>query len=60
MIVYKGKGRTETVKEQEGARGYAVGSQGLISYIGDQLPGNEEIEFALATSTPRCGTSRAR
>lgn len=47
VIVYKGKGRTETIKEQEGARGYAVGFQGLISYIADQLPGNEEIGKAL-------------
>jgi ATP-dependent DNA helicase RecG len=47
VIVYKGKGRTETIKEQEGARGYAVAFQGLISYIADQLPGSEEIGKAL-------------
>ncbi len=47
VIVYRGKGRTETIKEQEGARGYAVGFQGLISYIADQLPGSEEIGKAL-------------
>lgn len=47
VIVYKGKGRTETIKEQEGARGYAVGFEGLISYIEDQLPGSEEIGKAL-------------
>jgi len=45
VIVYKG--RTETVKEQIGARGYSVGFEGLISYITDQLPGNEEIGKAL-------------
>jgi len=47
VIVYKGKRRTETIKEQEGARGYAVGFPGLMGYIADQLPGNEEIGKAL-------------
>ena len=47
VIVYKGKGRTETVKEQVGARGYAVGFEGLVGYITDQLPGNEETGKAL-------------
>ena len=47
VIVYKGKCRTETIKEQEGTRGYAVGFQSLITYIADQLPGNEEIGKAL-------------
>ncbi len=47
VIVYKGKDRTETIKEQEGSRGYAAGFEGLISYISDQLPGSEEIGQAL-------------
>lgn len=47
VIVYKGKLRTETIKEQEGVGGYAVGFQGLITYISDQLPGSEEIGKAL-------------
>ncbi len=47
VIVYKGKDRTETIKEQVGARGYAVGFEGLIGYINDQLPSSEEIGKAL-------------
>ena len=47
VIVYKGKNRTETIKEQPGTRGYAVGFEGLINYISDQLPGSEEIGKAL-------------
>jgi len=47
VIVYKGTNRTETIKEQVGGRGSAVGFEGLITYINDQLPGNEEIGKAL-------------
>ncbi|MCC6263217.1 MAG: putative DNA binding domain-containing protein [Bryobacterales bacterium] len=47
VIVYRGPGRTEALKEQEGGRGYAAGFQGLISYIADQLPGSEQIGEAL-------------
>lgn len=43
VIIYKGVNRTKTVKEQIGARGYATGFEGLIKYIEDQLPTNEEI-----------------
>ncbi len=47
VIIYKGRNRTDTIKEQIGARGYAVGFEGLIGYINDQLPSNEEIGKAL-------------
>ena len=47
VIVYKGQDRTQTLKEQEGARGYASGFEGLVSYINDQLPTNEQIGQAL-------------
>lgn len=47
VIIYKGENRTETIKEQGGARGYAVGFEGLVSYINDQLPQNEQVEQAL-------------
>lgn len=43
VILYKGKGRLETVKEQLGTKGYAVGFEGLIDYINNLLPVNEEI-----------------
>lgn len=47
VIIYKGDNRTETIKEQVGIHGYAVGFEGLVSYINDQLPQNEQIEQAL-------------
>jgi predicted HTH transcriptional regulator len=43
VIVYRGKDRTETTKEQLGVKGYASGFEGLISFVNDQLPSNEEI-----------------
>lgn len=49
VIVYKGINRIQTVKEQPGSRGYAAGFQGLISYVNDQLPTNEQIGSALRT-----------
>ncbi len=47
VVLYKGSSRIETIKEQPGARGYAVGFGGLLGYINDQLPRNEEIGKAL-------------
>lgn len=47
MIVYKGNSRIKTVKEQIGTKGYAAGFQGLVSYVNDQLPTNEQIGVAL-------------
>lgn len=44
VIIYKGNNRVQSVKEQEGIRGYAVGIEGLVSYINDQLPQNEQID----------------
>ena len=47
VIIYKGGNRTETVKEQDGIKGYAIGFERLVSYVNDQLPQNEEIGQAL-------------
>jgi predicted HTH transcriptional regulator len=47
VVIYRDTSRVETVKEQPGKKGYAVGFQGLISYINDQLPRNEEVGQAL-------------
>jgi len=47
VVIYKGKNRTETTREQEGTKGYAVGFEGAIQFINDQLPQNEHIEQAL-------------
>lgn len=43
VIIYKGKNKLKTKKEQEGKKGYATGFKGLIGFINDQLPMNEEI-----------------
>ncbi|MBI9062558.1 MAG: putative DNA binding domain-containing protein [Marinilabiliaceae bacterium] len=43
VIVYKGKNRVFTVREQIGCKGYAVGYEGLINWMNSQLPANEEI-----------------
>lgn len=47
VIVYKGKNKVETEREQHGQRGYACGFEGLIDWINSQLPANEEIGKAL-------------
>ncbi|OHB68100.1 MAG: transcriptional regulator [Planctomycetes bacterium RBG_13_62_9] len=47
VIIYKGHNRTNTIREQTGAKGYAVGFEGAIRFINDQLPQNEEIGQAL-------------
>lgn len=52
VIRYKGKNRTETIREQEGVRGYAVGFSGAIQYINGQLPANEEVGRALRSDVP--------
>lgn len=52
VIVYKGKDRVETVREQEGARGYAAGFEGLITFVNTLLPKNEVIEQALRKTVP--------
>lgn len=47
VIVYKGKNKLDTIKDIQGIKGYAVGFEGLVEYIIDQLPQNEEISKAL-------------
>lgn len=46
VITYKGKSKNETIKEQEGTKGYAIGFQGLVKYINLLVPSNEEIKKA--------------
>lgn len=43
VIIYRGDNRVETIREQMGGKGYAIGFEGAISYINDQLPQNEQI-----------------
>lgn len=52
VIIYKGKNRIHTVKEQVGGKGYAVGFEGFIDYIEGQLPTNEEIGKAFRNEVP--------
>ncbi|MBN1338099.1 MAG: putative DNA binding domain-containing protein [Bacteroidales bacterium] len=47
VIVYKGKNKIETEREQIGIKGYALGFTGLVDWINSQLPANEEIVKAL-------------
>lgn len=47
VVVYSGSTKTETRLDQIGARGYAVGFQGLVDFVMAQLPQNEIIENAL-------------
>lgn len=51
VIVYKGKNKVETEREQIGIRGYAIGFAGLVDWINSQLPANEEIGKALRTES---------
>lgn len=47
VVVYNGNSKLDTKLDQTGAKGYAVGFQGLIRFIMGQLPQNEVIEDAL-------------
>ena len=47
VIFYDGSNRIKTKKEQLGKKGYAIGFEGLIKYLEDQLPSNEIIDKAL-------------
>jgi len=47
VIFYDGKNRIKTIKEQTGKKGYAIGFEGLIKYLEEQLPSNEVIDKAL-------------
>ncbi|MEX0647354.1 MAG: ATP-binding protein [Balneolaceae bacterium] len=51
VIVYKGKNRVQTERDQQGAKGYVSGFEGLVSFIQSQTPENEVIEKALRKST---------
>lgn len=52
VILYKGKGRIETQKEQLGGKGYAAGFEGLISYVMALVPTNEVVEKVLRKTVP--------
>jgi hypothetical protein len=47
VVVYSGSSKVQTRIDQVGSKGYAVGFQGLVRFIMQQLPQNEVIEDAL-------------
>lgn len=51
VIVYDGKSKVNTVREQLGVKGYAVGFEGMINWINSQLPANEVIGRAFREET---------
>jgi len=52
VILYKGDNKVETIREQEGTKGYASGFEGLIDYIANLLPSNEVVGQALRKDVP--------
>ncbi|MGC4068710.1 MAG: ATP-binding protein [Polyangiaceae bacterium] len=52
VIAYRGKGRLEAQREQEGDRGYATGFEGLIGFVNGLMPTNEVIAQALRKTVP--------
>lgn len=52
VVLYKGANRVETIREQEGAKGYATGFEGLIGFVTNLLPSNEVIGQALRKEVP--------
>ena len=52
VIFYKGNNRIHAIKEQLGAKGYAVGFESLIDYINANIPVNEEIGKAVRVDIP--------
>ena len=47
VIIYKGKNKLETIQEQTGWKGYAVGFQNLVDFVKNQLPTKEVIESSI-------------
>lgn len=52
IVHYRGKDRTETLREEEPGTGYACGFAGLVSLINSLVPSNEVIEKALRKTVP--------
>lgn len=47
VVVYSGESKLQTESDKTGEKGYAVGFQGLVSYVMGKLPQNEVIEDAI-------------
>ena len=52
VIVYEGRGRLKTIREQDGRKGYASGFEGLIEFVNALLPRNEVVGKALRKDVP--------
>ena len=52
VVEYRGADRLEALGEQEGAKGYAAGFEGLIAWVNARLPTQEEIGEALRRDRP--------
>ena len=52
VVLYDGASRIKTIKEQVGAKGYAAGFEGLITFVNTLVPSNEIIGQALRKSVP--------
>lgn len=52
VVLYKDESRVETVREQEGSKGYAAGFEGLIGFVTNLLPTNEVIGQAFRRQVP--------
>lgn len=52
VIVYRGTGRTHTLREQEATRGLAAGFENMLGFVNGLLPENEIIGQALRKSVP--------
>jgi predicted HTH transcriptional regulator len=52
VIFYKGTNKLHALREQVGAKGYAIGFEGLVNYINERLPINEEIGKVLRKDNP--------
>jgi predicted HTH transcriptional regulator len=52
VILYRGRGRVETQREQVMAKGYAAGFEMLVSFIMALIPTNEVIEKAFRKTVP--------
>lgn len=52
LILYPGNDKLSTTREITGAKGYAIGFEGLVEYIKTLLPSNEEIGKAFRVDVP--------
>lgn len=52
VVVYEGRGRLKTLREQMERKGYASGFEGLLEYVNALLPRNEVIGQALRRDVP--------